>query len=498
MPNVIFCDSFDHYVIGDATRKGWTPVSGGIYPDIALGQGRNGTAGIICGNAGMMYNIQSGNIQTSYVEVAFKTIALDTGTNEYDIVNIRDAGWTHISVRLTPTGQLKVVRPQGNVILGTTPAPVILANVWYHIGFKTKIDTAAGEYELRINGVSVLSQTGVNTRHTSGGAFLNQVYLANSANQNNAGAYDDFILSTDGFCGDCRVKALWPQGNGSDNSWLIPQTSYGFYGGKGDRSAWITVTGDLGLSGTGQVDGSYSNSASYNGNVLNKFVQFDFGSPRIVTEAKEYSNLSAFYGNFKWQGSNDASAWTDIGVAFNLSHSNNQFTHTTLNGNATAYRYYKMIGTGGSATAAMHNEYEFQIDNTVNTQPNYQQVDEIQMNSDADYVYTNTFGATELYDMQSVGIVGNVKAVQLCPSMRKDDSGSRIVEYITRQGGIIRALGATKIYDSYVIHTSCQALDPLGAAWLVSVVDANEWGVRHMVPTLELLEKIQEARSDGI
>jgi hypothetical protein len=493
MPNVIFCDSFDHYPKEQSAAKAWTLY---IDSNIEIGQGRNGTYGLKAGGWAI-HTIQGAPLNTAYFEFAFRTAYLDTG-RDIDFIEIRNYTVTHIQIRLMSNGQLRVIRPLGNAILGTTPTPVILGNVWYHIGFKIKIGDADGAFDLRVNNVSVLSATGIDTRNEGTEAQITAISLSNTTGSSGTGFYDDFIISTDGFCGDCRVKCLWPQGNGSDNSWLIPQTSYGFYGGMGDRSAWITVTGDLGLTGTSQVDGSYGGGGSYVGNVLDRFLQFDFGSPRIVTEAKEYSNLSAFYGNFKWQGSNDASAWTNIGVAFNLSHSNNQFTHTTLNGNTTAYRYYRMIGTGGNATGAMHTEYEFQIDNTVNTQPNYQQVDEIQMNGDYDYVYTNTFGATELYDMQPVGIVGNIKAVQLCLSMRKDDSGSRIAEFITRQAGIIRALGATKVYDSYVIHNSCQSLDPLGAPWLVSVVDANEWGVRHMVPTLELLEKIQEARSDGV
>jgi hypothetical protein len=94
-------------------------------------------------------------------------------------------------------------------------------------------------------------------------------------------------------------------------------------------------------------------------------VKFTFAAPRLITEAKWYQSAIAAHGDWQWQGSPDNSAWTNIGSTFTLGTAATQ-TITTLSGNATAYRYYRMLQTTGTASTSPYlYEIEFSIDSGV-------------------------------------------------------------------------------------------------------------------------------------
>jgi len=131
----------------------------------------------------------------------------------------------------------------------------------------------------------------------------------------------------------------------------------------GDRTGSITVTTNISLGqGTinNLVDGSlaYDLNGSYYWNVAtlttSMYVQFDFGSKTLVTEARLNVHVpSVAHGVWQWQGSDDAASWVDIGGTFTFGgHTTNPQTWSTLNGNETGYRYYRIRGVSGSITSA--------------------------------------------------------------------------------------------------------------------------------------------------
>lgn len=108
-----------------------------------------------------------------------------------------------------------------------------------------------------------------------------------------------------------------------------------------------------------QQTGTPANSGNY--------IRFDFGTPRVVTEAWLHQNSydsTNGQGVFKWQGSNDGSTWTDIGSSFVLNQTtiNPAPKQTELNGNTTAYRYYQLLGISGNWANHLIWEMEFKID----------------------------------------------------------------------------------------------------------------------------------------
>lgn len=116
---------------------------------------------------------------------------------------------------------------------------------------------------------------------------------------------------------------------------------------------------------------SYSNIASSRWSPNSSFnwsgnwIQFDFGMPVVIDEAILYHNGNAQpTGRAKWQGSNDGSTWTDIGTDFVVrANTAAPTTMTELNGNTTAYRYYRLLGVSGSDSANGYwQEITFKID----------------------------------------------------------------------------------------------------------------------------------------
>lgn len=214
MPTVIFVDSFDHYATADLSKKGW---SGSASPGITAAQGRNGTACLkLTDSSNNWYNVTQSfaSVQTGYVEFAFKTDAFHGADSRF--IEFLDSGSPQCDVRVTATGQLRVTR--AGTSLGVTAGPVLTVATYYHIGVKFRIDNTAGEAEVRVNGAPVLTLAAQDTQQTAIASF-NQVRIFNMAGGNQPSYFDDFIISTDGFCGDCRVVALLPQAPGNYSQW---------------------------------------------------------------------------------------------------------------------------------------------------------------------------------------------------------------------------------------------------------------------------------------
>jgi hypothetical protein len=148
-------------------------------------------------------------------------------------------------------------------------------------------------------------------------------------------------------------------------------TSYANPGGTGDRTGTITVTTDVSFTDgpvSKLVNGLFTDTTSFpSATVSGKYIKFDFGTPKVITEAKYYQSGTANQGSWKWQGSNNDVDWTDIGSAFTLGGATTQ-TQTQLAANNTYYRYYRLLGTGSSSSPTP-DVYEFEF--KISTPPAY-------------------------------------------------------------------------------------------------------------------------------
>src|SRR5580765_6135506 len=133
--------------------------------------------------------------------------------------------------------------------------------------------------------------------------------------------------------------------------------SYSNSGGTGARYHRILARTNLTMGSLGDNTASFLNDGSTAENATwfpsasnsGRYLLFDFGSPKVVTEAKWYQDNGTTHGTWKWQGSNDDSSYTDIGSSFTLGGIAQ--LQTELNGNSIAYRYYKLVGVSGSTSS---------------------------------------------------------------------------------------------------------------------------------------------------
>lgn len=150
---------------------------------------------------------------------------------------------------------------------------------------------------------------------------------------------------------------------------------YGNDGGTGDRTSMITVsTSAIVASGIAAnlVDGATGSTTSDSlkfsaSDVADHYLLFDFapGAGRLITEATWKQSTTATHGTWQWQGSNDATTWVDIGAAFTLGGATSQ-TQTELASNDRGYRYYRLLGVSGTASATPWiQEVEFELGRTV-------------------------------------------------------------------------------------------------------------------------------------
>lgn len=145
------------------------------------------------------------------------------GSEATPIINIYGDGatTTHLTVYVTSTGALTVYRgTKAGTLLGTSAAGVIAAATWGYIELHAIIDNAAGEFELRVDGVNVLSAAAIDTQN--GGTATVTVFAFNRSNAaSNFSFIDDVYCVTgdgsgaSGFQSEITIEGIKPNGAGN-------------------------------------------------------------------------------------------------------------------------------------------------------------------------------------------------------------------------------------------------------------------------------------------
>jgi len=211
--------------------------------------------------------------------------------------------------------------------------------------------------------------------------FLSKLMTDNGIESIDSHLVGQDINYDESLCADLQTNQ-YLQNNKINISTLVAlKTSYENTLGSGDRFSLIIYSqqGDIfthyPLLGKSFLDGIYATYAEIggyiNGDVLNCWFKFDFGSRKIVQEVKLYQDILGTHGYWQWQGSDDDIAWENIGDRFILGVTDPTIvpikgcvaqTMTELNKNTTEYRYYRCIGLSGSASGGAYLiEMEFKI-----------------------------------------------------------------------------------------------------------------------------------------
>jgi len=214
-------ESFDHWVTADAAKKGWS--FGGANATISAGNGRNGTAAFRCLNpsaAGGATLGVSGGTSTGVVGFAFRCSGLPV--SDVPIVSVKEGSTTHVSVTLMAgTGALRIYLA-GSTTLATSAGGVVTGGTWVFLEFAWTCHNSAGTVNVRANGVSVASASGIDTQSNLTGIWTGILLMgAGSSSSTYQYDIDDLYLADDlTFRGDHRIVCVVASsGNGSNTAW---------------------------------------------------------------------------------------------------------------------------------------------------------------------------------------------------------------------------------------------------------------------------------------
>ena len=233
---LLYIDSFDHYATADLAEK-WTSttVSGGT---LSIGSsGRRGSQGLrVTGPVSVSQCLATQTLAPVDASTCLAGFSLLLShappTGGYAIFRVADGGTTQWT--LAVLGDFRLQIRQGGVagtVLATSSATGLATGVAAYLEVKGVIHPSAGTADIRVNGVSVLAATGLNTRSSANNAWTAvQLGVSTTTGSNletlETVDYDDlYVLDGSGaapwnaFLGDCRVDARYPTAEGATIGW---------------------------------------------------------------------------------------------------------------------------------------------------------------------------------------------------------------------------------------------------------------------------------------
>lgn len=224
---ILWADSFDHYgVTGtNLTDGAWAQIFGAPTSDHArtgtysFGLGANFSAvcrrvfGAAKGTAGVGMALFLPQLPT--INDAMTPIQFNDGSNAQQI-----------RIVIESTGAISAYKGGDPVALGTS-SELITANGWNHLEAKVVVDDTTGAVEVRLNGVTILNLSGVNT-DPNGSGEVSQYQTCNQTNRGADGswyiddviAWDDSGSSNNDFIGDKKVFTDFPDADTADVDWV--------------------------------------------------------------------------------------------------------------------------------------------------------------------------------------------------------------------------------------------------------------------------------------
>jgi len=186
--SLVHLDSYSHYgtTIANVTKKydnsgdltGNALSTSIVRPGASHSLRRNNSAGTAgCGYTSPTYSSRG----STFIYQEYCYFNMTGGFASFVIARCREATTVHMQLGMDTTRHLRVLRGDGTV-LGTASLQLEF-QAWYCIQFKTLINNSTGTYEVWVDGTSILSGSGADTRN--GGA---------------SGIWDDFQVGGQNAC----------------------------------------------------------------------------------------------------------------------------------------------------------------------------------------------------------------------------------------------------------------------------------------------------------
>ncbi len=172
----------------------------------------------------------SGSLTTNDTVVigfAFNTQQF-VSSNSIDVLRLYDTGNIAMTITAMANGDLCVYRGNQATLLATAVSPYLL-NTWHYLEFKVKVNSSSGTFELKIDGLSVASGSGVNTKGGTHDYFDGFGFPGMSGSYDRAWLIDDlYFLDGSGaanndFLGNMRVVPIRPDAAG-DSTQFTPDS----------------------------------------------------------------------------------------------------------------------------------------------------------------------------------------------------------------------------------------------------------------------------------
>jgi len=198
---LLFFDSFAHYNTSTLQQK---YTSGAAFSSITASGGRRNAP--YCTAINLLRGLNPFDPTTSIVGKAVRFSLLGQA-----FVEIGKGNAEQCHLQTNSDGSISAYRLA--VSLGSSAAGVLSVGTWYYLEVKALLSTTVGTIEVRVNGVSVITLTGLNNCgegseawtyvKITGGDFQDY-YICDGAEQNAAMPNNDFL-------GDCTAEALLPE-----------------------------------------------------------------------------------------------------------------------------------------------------------------------------------------------------------------------------------------------------------------------------------------------
>lgn len=242
---IVWADGFDHYGTGSG---GADQMLEGAYAATSTGpttdQARTGTCSFPCsGNNGQIRRVFGSALELAGLAAAFYLTSLPDINQACAPFTFRDsANKPQICIEIQTTGIIAVWRGAGDNNFGAKlgeSSTLIAPASWNHLEVKAGFDGATGSVEVRLNGVTIVNLTGVNTVNSTspatGELSASQVILGFVTNDNGRTMYVDDLVLWDGtgsynndFIGDQKVFTDMPIADTADVDWT-PSTGSARY-----------------------------------------------------------------------------------------------------------------------------------------------------------------------------------------------------------------------------------------------------------------------------
>jgi len=231
-----FIDGFDQYgtvaSVPSGVEEVWPSNNNPVNFRVRAGRiGGESLEIVVSSGTGFITTKNLGNLATIISGVALNVQnALTTNI----IMEIREDDNTTqgFNVLLNSDGKLSARR--GTTTLATTAAAQVVLNTWVYIEMKVSV-AEAGSYDIRVNGVSVLSNGSVDTRAGTTNNYGNRVRLYGPVGGAGSGHfYDDFYVCdatgsvNNDFLGDRRVVTIFPNADTADEDFALSAGSDSF------------------------------------------------------------------------------------------------------------------------------------------------------------------------------------------------------------------------------------------------------------------------------